>query len=147
MIVFLSIRPLYVQRIVSRDKRYEFRKSRFRMAPEIGVVYATAPVKKVVGYFEIVRIVYDEPAALWSRCKQYAGISQRDFVKYFSGHTEGAALEIGTIYEFANPVDPMDVIPGFTVPQSYRYIEPCLFQRLLDSGKARKGGVMERASL
>ena len=62
MKVLLSIKPEYVEKIFSKEKKYEFRKSIFKN-PNIKsiIIYSSSPVKKVVGEFEIENIIQDTP--------------------------------------------------------------------------------------
>jgi len=57
MNVFLLSKPEYAFAILNGTKRYEFRKAMFRKDVDKVVVYATAPYKKVIGYFKVGRSV------------------------------------------------------------------------------------------
>lgn len=48
--ILLPIKPVFVERILSGEKWYEFRK-RLPLGIERVVIYETAPTKKVVGEF------------------------------------------------------------------------------------------------
>jgi len=54
MKVLLSIKPKYAEMILSGEKKYEFRRAIFKK-PGISkvVIYASSPVSKVIGEFEI----------------------------------------------------------------------------------------------
>ena len=122
MDVLLSIKPKYVKSIIEREKRYEFRKTIFKNREINRVfIYSSAPVKKIVAYFEISDILEDHPALLWKSVKNYAGIDDRYFFSYFAGRTRGYAIEIKNVQEFDDPIDPRAAIPGFVPPQSYCY--------------------------
>ena len=54
MKVLLSIKPEFVEKIFAGTKKYEFRKSLFKKSGvKYVVIYASAPIKRVVGEFEI----------------------------------------------------------------------------------------------
>ena len=62
MKVLLSIKPEYAEKIFSGEKRYEFRKAVFKnQLIQTVVVYATMPVGKIIGEFNIKQILKDEP--------------------------------------------------------------------------------------
>jgi len=124
MDVLLSIKPRYVKSIIDGEKRYEFRKSIFKH-PDISrvYIYASSPVKMIVGSFEIGDILVDRPADLWENVKDYAGIDNRDFFDYFAGKSRAFAIEIQDLQEFPDPIDPRETIPGFVPPQSYCYVD------------------------
>jgi predicted transcriptional regulator len=70
MKVLLSIKPEFAEMIFSGSKRYEFRRSIFRN-PDVKtiVVYASSPVQKVIGEFEIETIINAELENLWKQTK------------------------------------------------------------------------------
>jgi hypothetical protein len=71
MNVLLSIKPRYVEAILKGDKRYEFRKNIFRNKDVENVyIYATSPVKKLVGFFKVGNILEDHPVCLWDQLKE-----------------------------------------------------------------------------
>ena len=47
------------------------------------VVYATKPLGKVVGEFEVDEIIEDTLDILWQETKRYSGISKKFFDEYF----------------------------------------------------------------
>ncbi|MDD4484964.1 MAG: ASCH domain-containing protein [Methanoregula sp.] len=124
MDVLLSIKPRYVKSIIDGEKRYEFRKSVFKH-PDISrvYIYASSPVKKIVGSFEVGKILEDRPVDLWENVKEHAGIDDRDFFSYFAGKSWAFAIEIRDLREFSEPIDPRETRPGFVPPQSYCYVD------------------------
>ena len=124
MNVLLSIKPKYVEAIMNGEKRYEFRKTIFRNINTKRVyIYATAPVKKVVGSFLISNIFEDEPEGLWQEFNKFSGLSKAEFFGYFNEKEKGFAIEIDTVEEFEIPIDPWVEIPNFSPPQSFYYLE------------------------
>ena len=63
----LSIRPDYVELIRDGVKRVEFQHRPFARDVARIVIYATGPVKKLVGFCEVEGMVEDTPAVLWAR--------------------------------------------------------------------------------
>ena len=51
--ILLSIKPEFSEKIFNETKKYEFRKRVARKKVEKIVVYATSPVKKIVGEVEV----------------------------------------------------------------------------------------------
>lgn len=123
MHVLLSIRPKYVERIVSGSKKYEFRRTIFKSTNVNEIyIYSTSPVQKIIGTITIEEIIKDSPESLWQNCKDHAGIDSEDFFKYFDGRDEGFAIKIEHVRVFDEPVNPKDCWPDFIPPQSFRYI-------------------------
>ena len=124
MNVILSIKPRYVEKITTGEKQYEFRKTIFRDKQVRSVyIYATAPTKKIIGSFDIGRIIEDHPNNLWRSLWNVSGISKQDFFTYFTNKQKGFAIEIKKLNLFDMPIDPHDVISDFHPPQSFSYLK------------------------
>jgi len=125
MNVLLSIKPKYVYSIIDGNKKYEFRKQIFsrKMAVNLVFIYASSPIKKVVGFFTIEKIIESSPEKLWCQLSQSSGMSEKDFFDYFTGKEIGYAIKIKNFHPFNKQIDPHEVIKNFRPPQSYCYIE------------------------
>lgn len=124
MKVLLSIKPEYADRIFSGEKKFEFRKSVFKNANvKTVVVYATMPVGKVVGEFEIGQILKERPSKLWKTTSEFSGISKDFFESYFQGRTTGYAISVKKATRYEKPLDLNTVVPGGVPPQSFRYLQ------------------------
>jgi len=130
MDVILSIKPKYVDAIMRGEKKFEFRKNIFKNKKINYVyIYASSPIKRIVGYFRIQRIIEDNPESLWNRFKDRSGINDDEFFKYFKDNRKGFAIEIGDLEKFKNPIDPKKTIPDFIPPQSFCYLETSLLPK------------------
>ena len=77
MKVLLSIRPEYVELIFNGTKKFEFRKAAFKAgAVKVVVVYATLPVGKVVGEFNVGEIIESNPSTVWGKTHAHSGITR-----------------------------------------------------------------------
>ena len=125
MHVLLSIKPQYVDKIVKGRKKYEFRKKVFKKKTDVReiYIYATSPVKKIVGYFKSDKIIEDHPEKLWEQYKDHSGIGECEFFEYFKERDVGFAIEISQLEIFDRPLDPKNIMPNFVAPQSFRYID------------------------
>jgi predicted transcriptional regulator len=127
MNVLLSIKPKYVEEIKNGNKRYEFRKSlcniKNRDKLEKIFIYSSSPIKKIVARFLVEEILEDHPEHLWNKCKDVSGIEQVDFFKYFKGKDSGLAIKISELKFFKKPIEPEQIIPNFSPPQSFCYVE------------------------
>lgn len=123
MKVLLSIKPEFVRRIFDGTKKFEYRRSIFKKTQVRSVVvYASAPVRRVVGEFEIESIIQDSPIELWKRTRSCAGIAKSRFLAYFTGKDIGYAIKIGRLVKYDCPMKLIDVNGG-TPPQSFIYLE------------------------
>jgi len=122
MRVLLSIKPEFAFKIFDGEKKYEFRKVVFKN-PKVKtvVVYASSPVQKVIGEFEIEDILSSNPNEIWKKTKKYSGITEDFFYEYFENREIAHAIKIKGIKKYEKPLslkDDFKVMP----PQSYLYL-------------------------
>jgi predicted transcriptional regulator len=122
MNVLLSIKPEFALKIFEGTKRYEYRRSIFRRGDVRKiVVYASDPIKKVIGEFEMGLILHDEPEALWDQTKTHAWISQEKFIDYFINKTKGYAIEVKKAKIYETPLT-LSRLMVTSPPQSFKYL-------------------------
>ncbi|MGP6443888.1 ASCH domain-containing protein [Rahnella aceris] len=123
MKVILSIKPEYAELILSGEKKYEFRKSIFKNKQvSTVIIYATMPVGKVIGEFEVGDVISLSPTELWDKTKKHAGITHGFFKDYFHKRDKGFAISVKHPKRYSSPLDLDDILPGAVAPQSYRYV-------------------------
>lgn len=120
--LILSIKPRYVERILDRSKRVEFRKSRLKSPEKLVFIYASSPRQEVVGYFRYKTIIEDSPKKIWEKYKEIGGICEDDFFQYYKGKQKAFAIEISEVKTFPIPVKPSE-LERFTPPQSFQYVD------------------------
>ena len=108
--------------ILSGEKRYEFRRMIFRN-PDVKkiLIYASSPVSKVIGEFEIDNILSFDLAKLWSYTMEHAGIDKEYYDSYFFGKDIGHAIKVKKVKRYPKHKELND----FNVkraPQSFAYI-------------------------
>ncbi len=122
MNVLLSIKPQFADLIFSGKKKYEFRKTVFsRNDVDNVIVYATSPISKVIGEFEIAEIISANPSSLWKMTKAYAGISREFFFGYFSNRNIGYAIRVKSYIIYKSPLC-IQTFFGIKPPQSFAYV-------------------------
>ena len=122
MKVLLSIKPEYVEKIFAGTKKYEFRKSLFKKNDiKYVVIYASAPIKRVVGEFEIKNVFSDDVDVIWNRTKKYSGITKAFYESYFQNRKKANAIQIGNIKKY----EKTKLLSDYNIkqaPQSFCYI-------------------------
>lgn len=122
MRVLLSIKPEFVERIFEGTKKYEFRKSLFKRDDvTIVVIYASSPIKRVVGEFEISEILSEDVDALWKRTKDYSGVTEDYYNTYFFMRKIANAIRIGNVVRYDQPKSLSDY-NLVRAPQSFCYL-------------------------
>ena len=119
--MLLSIKPEYVDKIVSGKKKYEFRKFHCREGIDTIVIYATAPIKRVVGEVALLDIIEGNVEHVWHKTKDFGGILEKDYKAYYEGRTVAIAYKLGKVTLYDKPVGLKDLGLDY-VPQSFAYI-------------------------
>ena len=82
----MSIHPEYAEALLDGMKTVELRKS--GVADDVShiVIYATAPVRRVLGWVEAVRVEHGSPSAIWRKHRARTGCA--------SGSSAGTTVDI-----------------------------------------------------
>lgn len=122
MKVLLSIKPQFAELIFDGTKKFEFRKAIFKNTNiKTIVVYASSPMQKVIGEFEIDDIINDQLESLWKKTKRFAGIEENYFYEYFAEREMGYAIKIKNTVRYKIPLSLKDDF-NLTPPQSFLYL-------------------------
>lgn len=123
MKVLLSIKPEFALKILRGTKKYEYRRAIFKQKGiKTVLLYASAPISKIVGEFEIGRIICDDPKQLWLKTREHSGINKNKFFEYFSSKTRGYAIKIKSYTSYKKPI-PLKNFALSTPPQSFLYLK------------------------
>lgn len=118
----MAIHPRYADAIMDGEKRVEFRKRRLAEDIRTVLVYATAPVSRVIGSFTIDGIVEASPKAIWEEYGEVGVIEQGDFFDYYANTPSAVAIVVAEASRFEDPIALEDMDPRPAVPQSFAYI-------------------------
>ena len=123
MRVLLSIKPEYAFKIFDGTKQFEYRRVIFKY-PKVQtvVVYASAPVQKVIGEFDISEIISLPIDRLWEYTKESGGVSESLFREYFSDKHTGYAIGIGELHMY-NPHLCIKKDFNSVPPQNFKYLQ------------------------
>jgi len=122
MRVLLSIKPEFASKIFDGSKRYEYRRVIFKNRNvSTAIVYASDPIKQIIGEFDIEGVLHEEPESLWVKTKPHAGISEKIFFDYFTNKSKGYAIKIKTARAYDDPL-PLSSFTISSPPQSYMYL-------------------------
>lgn len=120
--IILSIKPQYVEQILCGKKKYEYRKRLCKKDINKIYLYATNPIKKVVGEVEIISKLEEEKETLWNITKQYSGVTYEEYCDYFSTKEVAYAYQLGDVTKYNEPKPLTDFGIEFS-PQSYLYFD------------------------
>lgn len=119
MNLIISIKPQFVEKILSGEKRYEFRRRIYKKEVDKIYIYQTLPDAKIVAYFKPGKIIKDTPEGLWKNLKDVSGTTEESLMAYLHDKTEAYAIEITDLVILETPLIP----EGIQAPQSYKYID------------------------
>ena len=122
MKVLLSIKPKYAELILSGEKKYEFRRAIFKK-PSVKkvVIYASIPISKVIGEFEIEDILSLNLVELWKHTMEHSGIDKDFYDSYFSGKEIGHAIKVKNAKRYSKHKELREFNINYA-PQSFAYI-------------------------
>lgn len=75
--IILPIKPVFAEKIISGEKKYEYRKRLCKKEVNKIYIYATAPVKMIIGEAGIVNKMSMDKEELWKETQKYAGITKK----------------------------------------------------------------------
>ena len=119
--MLLSINPEHVENILQGSKTYEFRKILCKRKIDKIVIYATYPVKLIVGEVEVLDIIDMDKEKLWKMTEKKSGITKDFFDQYYEGRDTAVAYKLGEVLRYDKPQS-LDKIGVKMAPQSYMYL-------------------------
>lgn len=130
MIALYPIKPIYTDKILSGDKKYELRKRLPDVETKYILIYSTSPVGKVVGYAQIRAFHRRSVSGLWQLVSGLSGIDEKSYMEYFNNSDEACAIEFDCVYKFARPFSVKEIRSTMSVPQSFCYVSQQDFSRI-----------------
>lgn len=123
-IALISIHPEHVAKILSGQKRIEFRRAWAARPVTQIVIYSTAPEQRLVAVAAVRQTVRDTPAVLWTYALPHGpGLTREHLLKYLTGKETGVALHLAAIRRFKKPLLLEKLLPrSARPPQSFRYL-------------------------
>lgn len=122
MKIVLSIKPEFANKIFDGSKKFEFRRSIFKNKEvKCIVVYASAPISKVIGEFDIDVVLRKDLETLWDETKEHSGIDKVFYDKYFTGKDSGYAIKVKRVKRYKEPLCLKEKY-GLHPPQSFVYL-------------------------
>ncbi len=123
--LFISVKPEYAKKLVSGQKDIELRKIKPHVQQgDYVIIYASAPIKAILGMGKIKSIIECSPSFLWENYSERLGITRTNYFSYYDGHQKSVGIEL----EMIKPIIPIELVelkqidPNFHPPQIYRYI-------------------------
>lgn len=123
--LFISVKPEFANKIVSEEKTIELRKVKPKVSEgDYIVIYASSPVKSVIGYGMVKEVIITAPDVMWEKYSLTLGIDKQRYDSYYKGCDKAIGIKINKI----NRITPISleklrrIDADFHPPQIYRYV-------------------------
>ncbi|MCF6402568.1 ASCH domain-containing protein [Chitinophaga filiformis] len=142
-VMLISIKPEFAEKIFNGEKSIELRKATPSVEPgDMVIVYCTLPVKAVIGYCRVEKILKMAPQQLWLEHQSRLGIDEKRFQEYYRNVNTAVGISLREICRLNDDIS-LDTIkqrfPRFSPPQTFRYYDNQVFEQYLDlQGKERE---------
>ena len=119
--ILLSIKPEYANKIMSGEKKFEYRKVAPKQNIDSIIIYSTMPEGSIIGEVHVYDLISGPPTFVWEKTKSYAGITSEKYKQYFNGCNIAFAFCLDSPKIFCTKKSLADF--GFnSAPQSFIYI-------------------------
>ena len=133
--LLLSIRPNYADRILDGSKKVEFRRRHPRQI-ELGtrmLIYASSPVRALIGTAVVVEVVEASPEEAWDEYQGVGGIGHEQFNAYYEDCDRAIVIRLSKPVRLAKAI-PLDDLrtkwPGFHPPQQFAYMSSARVKKI-----------------
>ena len=125
--VVLSLKPRFAEAILAGDKTVELRRTVPKIVvPTLALLYATTPVRALLGTCIVTDVRSADLAVLWREYGSRSALRYHEFQQYFDGVNTGTALALAQPQAFDRriPLQDLRAKPrGFRPPQSFAYVD------------------------
>jgi type I restriction enzyme S subunit len=139
--ILMSIRPPYVDMLLSGCKTVEIRKRAVRAPAGARIwIYATSPRRQVVASARLESVALEAPDEIWRTFGDRAGIDRQEYEAYIGDAELVAALTLAEITRLDTPLCSRSEAPTFRPSQSYAVLRDAGLLAAL-SAKCRRQGL------
>ena len=125
--VILSLKPRFAEAILAGVKTAELRRTEPKIVvPTRAILYATTPVRALLGTCIITKVRSADLTVLWREYGSRSDLHYHQFRQYFEGLDTGTALELTQPRAFSQRIPLRDLRAkprGFRPPQSFAYVD------------------------
>ena len=133
--IVLSLKPRFAEAILAGTKTVELRRTMPKIeVPTRALLYATTPVRALLGTCIITSVISAPLSDLWREYGSRANLAYHEFKRYFEGVEVGTALTLDEQRPLSRRVPLQDLRAdpiGFRPPQSFAYVDTKTADRLL----------------
>lgn len=120
--ILLAIKPQFVAKILSGEKRFEFRKCIPSQIVDKILIYSSYPEYRIIGEAKVKCVLSGLPCDIWVRTQKWSGVSKGFFFEYYKGKDIAYAYELSDIKKYV-PLKRLEDFKVSRAPQSFMYIQ------------------------
>ena len=117
----MSIRQPFADLILAGEKTVELRRVPMKRNITHVIIYESAGMGRIVGYFDVSNITQGAPADVWKQYQKATGLSKQEFDDYFCGCNVAVAIGVGRVVRLKVP-RPLSDFRVERPPQSFMYL-------------------------
>ena len=120
--VIFSLKPAWAEKILSGEKKVEFRKSVCTESVDRILLYETSPVRKIMGEVCVDVIISGAPEEVWEKLGDKAAMTKREYDRYYLKRNRAVAycLSHPVRYERGRNLEEYGIA---SAPRSFVYVE------------------------
>ena len=120
--VIFSLKPAWAEKILSGEKKVEFRRSVCTESVDRILLYETSPVRKVTGEVCVDVIISGTPEEVWEKLGDKAAMTKREYDRYYRKKNRAVAycLSHPVRYERERDLEEYGIA---SAPRSFVYVE------------------------
>jgi predicted transcriptional regulator len=127
--IVMSIHPKHLLKILNGEKNIELRRLfSNKLVGTTIFLYATSPVKKVVGEANVSLVIEESPKFIWNNYNTQLGCTYEDLKKYSLGKKKINAIVLDNIVRYHQPISWDVFTTAFGAPmkppQNYSFLTP-----------------------
>lgn len=119
----MAIHPHHADAILAGHKKVEFRKRPLAAEVSTVVIYATSPIKAIVGEFSVGGSLTGVPPDVWASVGSSGAIDKNRFDAYYASAPAAIAIRVRAAKRYSTPVPLQAIAPSPAVPQSFSYLD------------------------
>ncbi len=131
-LAMIALRPQYWEMYKDGSKIWELRKDTHSPRGVDGlVIYATAPVSRIVGEVDLVSAHVGDVDDVWDVVKGGCGITREQYDLYYQDQETAIAYRLGNVWEYSPSLD------ARRAPQGYKYLRQGVYEGMLATTERR----------
>jgi predicted transcriptional regulator len=125
-LLVLSINPRFARMILRGEKTVELRRRAPRRSTDFWIsLYATTPLRAMIGVVRAYGVLVAPPEDLWEAVKEGCGLEREEYWRYYEGASRAVGLQLESPIAFPDPLSLNSLRhwwPGFMPPRSFAYL-------------------------